>query len=193
MSTRWSDKPARKLADPPAPASAAVQRIVRAAAADSADDEDAPIRPNDLFTKLARTGLLLDALQRECLEPHGLAFAEYSVLRILQGEPRRRLSPSRLAERIVRTTGAVTKLVDRLEGAGLVEQRPDDSDGRAVQVQLTAAGGRLANAASRAYTAGRERVVSRLSEGEVRATMASLDRLIELLENDVAGVERRSR
>ncbi len=190
MSTRWTDKLARKLAEPPASVSAAVQRIVRAAAA---DEEAEPIRPNDLFTKLARTGLLLDALQRECLEPHGLAFAEYSVLRILQGEPRRRLSPSRLAERIVRTTGAVTKLVDRLEGAGLVERRPDESDGRAVQVQLTAAGARLANAASRAYTAGRERVLARLSEGEVRATMASLDRLIELLENDVAGVERRSR
>ncbi|MBK7948501.1 MAG: MarR family transcriptional regulator [Deltaproteobacteria bacterium] len=191
MSTRSADKPARKLAE--TPVSATAQRIVRATAGAAVEDEAAPVHPNDLFTKLARTGLLLDVLQRECLEPHGLAFAEYSVLRILQREPRRRLSPSRLAERIVRTTGAVTKLVDRLEGAGLVERRPDDSDGRAVQVQLTAAGGRLADAASRAYTAGRERVLARLSESEVRATMASLDRLIELLENDVAGVERRSR
>ena len=157
------------------------------------ETEAEPGPPRELFTKLARTGLLLEALQRECLEPHGLAFAEYSVLRLLQGEPRRRLSPSRLAERIVRTTGAVTKLVDRLEGAGLVERRRDESDGRAVQVQLTAAGARLANAASRAYTAGRERILARLSEDEVRATMASLDRLIGLLENDVAGVERRSR
>ena len=193
MSTRSTEKPARKLAE--APTSTGMQRVARAvsAAFAPAADEDAPIHPKDLFTKLARTGLLLDALQRECLEPHGLVFAEYSVLRILQAEPQRRLAPSRLAERIVRTTGAVTKLVDRLEGAGLVERRPDDSDGRAVQVQLTAAGGRLAKAASRAYTAGRERVLARLSEGEVRATMASLDRLIDLLENDVAGVERRSR
>lgn len=181
-------KPARRLAE----ASAAADGP-RAARIVAAEDEAAPIRPNDLFTKLARTGLLLDALQRECLEPFGLAFAEYSVLRILQREPQRRLSPSRLAERIVRTTGAVTKLVDRLEGAGLVDRRPDESDGRAVKVQLTPAGGRLANAASRAYTTGRERVLARLAESEVRATMASLDRLIELLENDVAGVERRSR
>ena len=155
--------------------------------------EEVGTRPSDLFTKLSRTGLLLDALQRECLEPHGLAFAEYSVLRILQAEPKRRLSPSRLAERIVRTTGAVTKLVDRLESAGSVERRPDENDRRAVHVQLTSAGSRLANAASRTYTAGRERVLTGLTEHEIQATMASLDRLIELLEIDVGSVERRSR
>lgn len=155
--------------------------------------EEAAARPIELFTKLSRTGLLLDALQRECLEPHGLAFAEYSVLRLLQAEPKRHLSPSRLAERIVRTTGAVTKLVDRLESAGLVERRRDEHDGRAVHVRLTAAGNRLANAASRSYSAGRERVLTRLTEFEIQATMASLDRLIELLEIDVSNVERRSR
>ena len=167
-------------------------QAARSNGATAAPDDDAA-RPIELFTKLSRTGLLLDALQRECLEPHGLAFAEYSVLRLLQAEPKRRLSPSRLAERIVRTTGAVTKLVDRLESAGLVERRPDESDGRAVHVQLTAAGNRLANAASRAYTAGRERVLARLTESEIQATMKSLDRLIELLEIDVSNVERRSR
>lgn len=159
----------------------------------SAAPDTLPARPLDLFTRLSRTALLLDALQRECLEPHGLAFAEYSVLRILQSEPRRRLAPSRLAERIVRTTGAVTKLVDRLEGAGLVVRRRDENDGRGIQVELTVAGNRLANAASRAYTAGRERILAALSKDEIEATRASLDRLIELLEDDVAGVERRSR
>lgn len=172
-------------------AAALAGRSARVNAASAAENPAA--RPIELFTKLSRTGLLLDALQRECLEPHGLAFAEYSVLRLLQAEPKRRLSPSRLAERIVRTTGAVTKLVDRLEGAGLVERLPDENDGRAVHVQLTAAGNRLANAASRAYTAGRERVLARLEESEIQVTMESLDRLIELLEIDVSNVERRSR
>ncbi|MEZ4331414.1 MAG: MarR family transcriptional regulator [Myxococcota bacterium] len=181
-------RPARKAADStPSPG---VERVVRALAA---EDEAPEARPNDLFTRLARAGLLLDAIQQACFEPFGLVFAEYSVLRLLQSEPRRRLSPSRLAERIVRTTGAVSKLVDRLEAAGLVERRPDERDGRAVQVQLTAAGSRLANAASRAYNARRERILSQLAEGEIRATMTTLGRLVERLEHDVAGVERRGR
>lgn len=173
--------------------STAPQTSLRAARAVIAESgSEVPLaQPGDLFTKLSRTALLLEALQRECLEPHGLAFAEYSVLRLLQAEPQRRLAPKHLAERIVRTTGAITKLVDRLESAGLVLRRPDESDGRGVQVQLTAAGGRLANAASRAYTAGRARILAQLSEAEIETTMERLDRLIELLENDVAGVEKR--
>ena len=183
-----TSKVARRLAAP-----ALAPPVARLAQAKAAAGEDADVHPIDLFTKLSRTALLLDALQRECLEPHGLAFAEYSVLRILQAEPKRRLSPSRLAERIVRTTGAVTKLVDRLESAGYLERRPDENDGRAVHVRLTAAGNRLANAASRTYTAGRERVLAFLTDDEIQATMTSLDRLIELLEIDVSDVERRSR
>jgi len=188
MSMRTSAKAARRIAE--SAASPGAERLARAIAA----EEDAPaIHPVDLFTRLSRTALLLDALQRECFDPHGLAFAEYSVLRLLQAEPKRRLSPSRLAERIVRTTGAVTKLVDRLEAAGLVERRRDENDGRSVQVQLLPAGGRLANAASRSWGAARDRILSQLSEREIQAATASLDRLIELLEIDVAGVERRSR
>jgi DNA-binding MarR family transcriptional regulator len=183
-----TSKAARRLAAP-----ALAPPAARLARASTPAREVADVRPIDLFTKLSRTALLLDALQRECLEPHGLAFAEYSVLRILQAEPKRRLSPSRLAERIVRTTGAVTKLVDRLEGAGLLERRPDENDGRAVHVRLTPAGNRLASAASRSYTAGRERVLAALTEDEIQATMTSLDRLIEVLEIDVSDVERRSR
>ncbi len=183
-----TSKAARTLLEPVGPAAS-----VRGAAATETTEEVADPRPVDVFTKLSRIGLLLDALQRECLDPHGLAFAEYSVLRILQAEPKRRLSPSRLAERIVRTTGAVTKLVDRLESAGLAQRRRDENDGRAVHVQLTAAGNRLANAASRTYTAGRERILAQLGPGEIRTTMVSLDRLIEVLERDVSDVARRSR
>ena len=197
-----TSKPARRLLEPlgsamdvrvASSAASASSRASAAAAASAANAESATLGSADLFTKLSRTGLLLDALQRECLDPHGLAFAEYSVLRILQAEPKRRLSPSRLAERIVRTTGAVTKLVDRLESAGLVARRRDENDGRAVHVQLTAAGNRLANAASRAYTAGRKRILAQLGPGEIEATMASLDRLIDVLERDVSDVARRSR
>lgn len=173
-----------------APGGGAASRTRLVAAPTAVEAASAP-RPLDLFTRLSRTGHLLDALQRECLEPHGLAFAEYSVLRILQAEPQRRLSPSRLAERIVRTTGAVTKLVDRLEAAGLVRRQRDASDGRAVHVQLTAAGSRLANAASRSYTAGRERILARLGEPEIQTTMAGLDRLIQVLERDLSEVARR--
>ena len=156
----------------------------RPLASGATEAADADPRSLELFTLLARTGLFLDALQGECLAGHGLSFAEFSVLRLLQAAPGRRLPPTRLAERIVRTTGGLTKLVDRLERVGLVVRAADPSDRRGVLVRLTPAGNRSANAAARSYTDGRARVLSRLEPGEVRRATAGLRRLLEVMETD---------
>ena len=37
-----------------------------------------------LFTRLTRVGLLVDAFQHRCLDPFGLRFIDYSVLRVLE-------------------------------------------------------------------------------------------------------------
>jgi DNA-binding MarR family transcriptional regulator len=140
--------------------------------------------PLALFTTLARTGLHLDALQRECLSPHGLAFTEFSVLRLLQRTPRRRLAPSFLAESIVCTTGAMTKLVDRLQRAGFVSREPDPKDRRGVLVRLEPAGSRVANEAAASYRIGRERVLGRLKGREPESIHKGLERLLEVLESD---------
>jgi DNA-binding MarR family transcriptional regulator len=137
-----------------------------------------------LFTTLARTGLFLQALQRECLADHGLAFSEYSVLRMLQIAPDKQLPPSVLAEKIVCTTGAMTKIVDRLQRSSLVERAPDPSDRRGVLVQITPLGQRSADDAAATYQAGRERVLARLDEREAEQIHNSLRRLLEVLETD---------
>ena len=137
-----------------------------------------------LFTTLARTALHLDAIQRDCLSGHGLAFTEFSVLRLLQRAPGSRLPPSFLAERIVCTTGAMTKLVDRLQRAEYVERVPDPRDRRGVLVVLTAAGDRCANEAAATYRAGRERVLERLGPGDAEAIRTALANLLEAFEAD---------
>ena len=137
-----------------------------------------------LFTTLARTGLFLEALQRECLSEHGLAFREYSVLRLLQRAPDGGLTPSLLAQRIVCTTGAMTKLVDRLVRNGLVERTPDPEDRRGVLVALTPAGERLATAAADSYRVGRERVLERVDDTTARRIHQSLTTLLGALEAD---------
>ncbi len=168
-----SPRPARPLA-------ADLVRPTTAAASDAGT--------RALFATLARTGLYLDALQRECLAGHGLAFTEYSVLRLLQREPKRRLGPSVLAEAIVCTTGAMTKLVDRLERAELVSRERDPSDRRGVLVRLEPAGHRLANEADAAYGAGRDRVLGRLNAREAEKIHTSLRRLLEVLQADRGGI-----
>lgn len=163
----------------PAPARSSAAHREPAAAYDQDGHET-----RELFATLARTALHLDALQRECLREHSLAFTEYSVLRLLQRAPKRRLAPSALAEAIVCTTGAMTKLVDRLQRAGFVSREPDPNDRRGVLVRLEAAGGRAANAAAASYQVARERVLGQLNPREAKTIENSLRRLLDVLETD---------
>lgn len=134
-----------------------------------------------LFTQLARASILLDALQQECLEPLNLTFVEYTVLRVLADG---QLSPSRLADAAVRTTGGMTKIVDRLERRGLVERVADPEDRRGILVGLTGEGEELGRKASAAYGVGRDRITRRLSAADRQTIEAGLDRLVEAFEED---------
>ncbi|HEX7096085.1 MAG TPA: MarR family transcriptional regulator [Acidimicrobiales bacterium] len=148
--------------------------------------------PLALFTTLARTALFLEALQEECLAPIGISFGDYAVLRLLHdgttGEP---WTPTRLAEAVVRTTGGMTKTIDRLERQGLVKRRPDPNDGRGVHVVLTAKGRRVSEEASRAYIVGRRRVLARLDEDEIETIDQSLRRLLAAFEADRGETRQR--
>jgi DNA-binding MarR family transcriptional regulator len=144
--------------------------------------------PLALFTTLARTALFLDALQDECLAPFGISFGDYAVLRLLDDPPDGvSLSPTRLADMVVRTTGGMTKSLDRLERQGLVRRRPDPADGRGVLVGLTPKGRRVAQDASAAYVVGRQRVLEHLDEGEAEEIDLALRRLLAVFEHEREG------
>lgn len=136
-----------------------------------------------LFTHLARATLLLESLQQECLEPMNLTFVEYSVLRVLEEGS---ASVSRLAETVVRTTGGMTKIVDRLERRGLVRRVSDPSDRRGVLIELTADGRELSEKASDAYGVGRDRILRRLPAAQRRTIESGLGRLVTAFEEDRA-------
>jgi len=140
-----------------------------------------------VFTTLARTGLFLDALQRECLGAHGISFNEYSVLRLLQRAPDRALSPKSLTREIVCTSGAMTKLLDRLQRARRVRRRPDPADRRGVLVELTRKGDADAEAAAATYREGRERVLAQLRPQDVASIGRGLEKLLTGFEADHEG------
>ncbi|MBB3773951.1 DNA-binding MarR family transcriptional regulator [Angulomicrobium tetraedrale] len=72
------------------------------------------------------------------VDAHGVTVAEWVVMRHLFEVER--LAPSRLAERIGMTRGAVTKLADRLIAKSLLARTADPADGRAQTLALTPAG-----------------------------------------------------
>ena len=75
------------------------------------------------------------------VEASGVTVAEWVVLRELLNQ--KAAAPSRLAERLGMTRGAITKLADRLIDKSLLIRRPDPGDARAQILALTAKGRRL--------------------------------------------------
>jgi DNA-binding MarR family transcriptional regulator len=140
-----------------------------------------------VFSLLGRSSFLVEALQQESLAEFELSFVDYSALRVLDraGEPYQ-LSPSRMAELLVRTTGGMTKIVDRLERRGLVERIRADGDRRSVLVALTALGLVTGRRAREAYHERRRQVLTGITEEELAQIQASLDVLVAAMDRDRA-------
>jgi DNA-binding MarR family transcriptional regulator len=138
--------------------------------------------PMGLFTRLARVGLLVDAFQHRCLDPFGLKFIDFSVLRVLQlTGPPYEMSPTELAEVLLRSSGGMTQILDRLERSGFVARGSDESDRRKVVVGLTDRGLDTAQRASAAYARERRRILRALSPDEVEDVDAAVRRLLDVL------------
>jgi DNA-binding MarR family transcriptional regulator len=138
-----------------------------------------------MFTRLTRVGLLLDAFQHRCLDPFDLRFIDYSVLRVLQLEgPPYELTTGEIGDTVLRSSGGMTQIVDRLARAGLVERVSDRSDRRRVVVRLTPTGRELAQRASAAYARERRRVMKALSDKEVEWTDAAIRLLLDVFTTD---------
>lgn len=72
------------------------------------------------------------------LEDRDVTVAEWVLLRELYGVDH--IAPSRLAERMGMTRGAITKLADRLIAKGLVSRQANPDDARAQTLAITPAG-----------------------------------------------------
>jgi DNA-binding MarR family transcriptional regulator len=88
---------------------------------------------------LMRTADWLGLAFGRLFRQHGLSAPQYNVLRILRGEGAP-LPSLEIAARMVTGVPDITRLIDRLEGAGLVARRRCDEDRRVVYVALTDAG-----------------------------------------------------
>jgi DNA-binding MarR family transcriptional regulator len=83
---------------------------------------------------------ILRMLDAELAAAHDLTARDYEVLLYLAQEPDRRLPMSALAERTMLTRSGITRLVDGLVAAGLIERASCPNDARVSYAQLTQTG-----------------------------------------------------
>jgi DNA-binding MarR family transcriptional regulator len=97
-------------------------------------------REQDLFISLAQTFEALRAgVARVCAE-FGLSPFQYNALRILRGAGPQGLPCQSIGERMLSRVPDITRLIDRLEAAGLVLRVRGATDRRVIFVQLSAQG-----------------------------------------------------
>ena len=94
----------------------------------------------EVFLNLVRTA---DFLQREvelALQSSGLTSTQYNVLRILRGAGPEGATCSGISERLLAYDPDVTRLLDRMEKAALVQRTRSTTDRRVVLTTITKAG-----------------------------------------------------
>ena len=141
---------------------------------------DLDVGPLEVLSRVSRLARHLDLARREAFAAHGLEPWEFDVLAALrrEGAPYA-LSPGRLLQVTLVTSGTMTNRIDRLEAKGLVERVPDPDDGRSVRVLLTEAGRTRVDDALTDLLAHERRILAALAAAD-RAKLADLLRLLAL-------------
>jgi DNA-binding MarR family transcriptional regulator len=93
-----------------------------------------------VFQRIQRTATTLLEDLDGLLEAHGLTTPQYDALRVLFEAGDAGLPSRGVGQRMMSRAPDVTRLLDRLEGQGLVERERDDEDRRVVRARLTAMG-----------------------------------------------------
>lgn len=89
---------------------------------------------------IERTAAVFRAQVQRLLRPRGLSPAAYNVLRILRGYAPEARTCNQIKADMVTPVPDLTRLADRLAGAGLVRRSASAEDRRAVLLSLTDAG-----------------------------------------------------
>jgi DNA-binding MarR family transcriptional regulator len=118
------------------------------------------------------------ALSAELVAEHGLTINDYEALLRLSWAEDRRMRRVDLAAALLLTASGVTRLLDGLEDAGLVERATCASDRRVVYAVLTDAGrAKLAEASESHLTAVRALFEERFTEEDLAQLAGLLERL----------------
>jgi DNA-binding MarR family transcriptional regulator len=135
---------------------------------------DLDASPMGLIGRLHRLGDVLDAELRRVFAERGLGNGDFDVLASLRrsGAPYE-LTAGELSSTTMVTSSAVTKRVDRLERAGLVDRSVCADDARARRIRLTERGFELMEELIEQHVANEQRLVAGLTPQE-QAQLAGL-------------------
>lgn len=123
----------------------------------------------EVHLSIGRTDAVLEEGIERVLRPHGISATQYNVLRILRGASPSGLCRQEIRDRLLTRMPDVTRLLDRMEKAGLVTRERSTADRRLVTTHLTDQGRELVGALDGPIADEHERALGHLDEDELRS------------------------
>jgi DNA-binding MarR family transcriptional regulator len=124
---------------------------------------------------LLRTASVVGRTYTRVLESQGLSFAQYNALRIIRGAGTAGIATLAIRERMIEDGTTITRLIDKLESAGLIARERSTPDRRQVICVATADGRRLLDRLDPIVDAADEAAVAALSQRQLENLVAALN------------------
>ena len=129
----------------------------------------------EAILSIARTAALLEHSAAEAFKPFELTLTQYNVLRILRGAGGDGLCRNEVGERLVTKVPDVTRLLDRMEAAGLIVRERGSQDRRYVATRITDKGMKLLEKIDRELPGIHGRQVGHVSQKRLRELITILE------------------
>jgi DNA-binding MarR family transcriptional regulator len=133
---------------------------------------------------LYRTASLLTDIGEAFYRQHGLTATQYNVLRILRGAGEAGLGRNDIRERLVGRMPDVTRLLDKMEEAGLVQRERSHADRRCVPTVLTPEGRALVNRLDEPVAALQHQQLGHLTPGQLHSLIETLTQIRSRIAQD---------
>jgi len=124
---------------------------------------------------LLRTASMVGRALARVVEPHGLSLAQYNALRIIRGAGTGGVATLAIRDRMIEEGTTITRLLDKLERAGLIVRERDFPDRRQVICRATADGAALLDRLDPLVDESDAEAVAALDVPTLEAFIAALD------------------
>jgi DNA-binding MarR family transcriptional regulator len=129
----------------------------------------------EALLSIARTAAILEHAGAEALKPFKLTITQYNVLRILRGAGDAGLCRNEVGQRLVTKVPDVTRLLDRMDAAGLIVRQRGGEDRRFVATRITEKGLKLLEKIDRELPAMHGRLLGHVAQKRLRELVALLE------------------
>ncbi|MEP6731544.1 MAG: MarR family transcriptional regulator [bacterium] len=122
----------------------------------------------ETLLSIDRTAALLLHRLADTFKPHDITITQYNVLRILRGAGAEGLCRNEIRDRLIAQVPDVTRLLDRLEQAGLLARERASDDRRVVTTRITTLGLALLQRLDAPVAGAQQRALGHMNATQLR-------------------------